>query len=105
MARRRRRRFSEVKHDPTKVQAAVYRGRGRLAPARKFKIDVQIYREPMRGGFSAWACIPKGTVRGGYSPRGLPVGLKRSPRCGGAHGSSPTKALRGALAKLTRATR
>lgn len=92
--------FGEVAHDPTTVWGAVYRGKGRLAKSRGFAIKVEIHRD-YRGLFSAHACIPKGSMR----VIGGPLLRRLAPRCGGATAATPTRALRGALAKLTRKTR
>ncbi len=101
---RRRRRLGEVRHDPTKIWQAAMRYGMRKGGARHFKIDVQVYRVGHRGGYSAWACIPKGTMRNTLVLTGG-RGARMRVRCGGATAATPTRAVRGALAKLTRATR
>lgn len=94
-----RRHYGEVTHDPRKVGWAAQRTG--MRGSRRFKIDVTLYR--YGGGFEAFVCIPKGPLNLGPAQS---YRYKRlAPRCGRAHAASPTRALRGALARLTRVTR
>jgi hypothetical protein len=96
---KRRPRYGEFKHDATKVWRANMANQS-LRAFREMSIKVSFHR--MGSGFEARACIPKGdmNIRGGKA-----VLSRLYTRCGVFKGSSPTRALRGALAKLTRVTR